>query len=129
MPITAFQLECVPDSPNYALDPKLLTHILTNLITNAIKYSPRESEVLVKVDEVNQDLQFMIRDNGIGIPVDEQPYLFEPFHRCNNVGNTAGTGLGLAIVKRSVELHQGTITLESAPDKGTTFLVQIPISK
>ena len=68
-----------------------------------------------------------VRDKGIGIPEADLSHLFEPFHRAANVGTISGTGLGLVIIKESVELHGGTITVESQVDVGTTFIVRIPL--
>ena len=73
-------------------------------------------------------LVFVVRDEGIGIPEQDLPVLFETFRRGSNVGQTPGTGLGLVIVKQSVELHRGTITVESFEGGGTTFTVEIPFS-
>ncbi|NJO94271.1 MAG: HAMP domain-containing histidine kinase, partial [Hydrococcus sp. RM1_1_31] len=74
----------------------------------------------------SQILVFRIRDYGIGIPESEQEKLFDSFHRASNVGNISGTGLGLAIVKKSVDLHGGTIEINSQIGEGTTFTVTIP---
>ena len=71
-------------------------------------------------------LSFSIEDQGIGIPADELPRLFESFHRANNVGNIPGTGLGLAIVKKAVDTHGGTIAVESEVGRGTCFTVALP---
>ena len=68
-----------------------------------------------------------MRDEGIGIPEADQKHLFEPFHRAANVGDVSGTGLGLVIVKESVELHGGTVSVESQVDVGTTLIVTLPI--
>ena len=70
---------------------------------------------------------FEVNDQGIGIPPDDQARLFETFHRARNVGNIAGTGLGLAIVKKSLDLHGGSVSVESKPGTGTLFRVTIPI--
>jgi PAS domain S-box-containing protein len=108
-------------------DEKLIRHIVTNLITNAIKYSPRETaiELGLRCDEANGTV-IRVTDHGIGIPKEDQPHLFEIFHRAANVGTTQGTGLGLAIVKQAVEAHGGTIRFESIVGKGTTFVVALP---
>ncbi len=111
------------------LDEKLLRHILSNLLTNAIKYSPTGSTVNFELVCQNGLAIFQIQDSGIGIPEEDQEHLFESFHRAKNVGNIPGTGLGLAIVKKSVELHEGKITLNSKVGVGTTFTVTIPYSK
>jgi signal transduction histidine kinase len=69
---------------------------------------------------------FRVRDRGIGIPADEIAHLFESFHRASNVGSIQGTGLGLAIVKNAVQMHGGSIGVESQVGEGTTFTVRIP---
>lgn len=109
-------------------DEKLLRHILSNLLSNALKYSPEGS--MVQFDFTAQDdrVIFQIQDQGIGIPLADQSRLFEAFHRANNVGTIQGTGLGLAIVKQCVDLHRGEITFSSEVGKGTRFIVTLPLS-
>lgn len=111
------------------LDEKLLRHILTNLLSNAVKYSPQGSTV--HFDLLCQDGQviFQIKDEGIGIPPEDQQRLFESFYRAKNVGKIPGTGLGLAIVKQSVDLHGGKIEATSDVGVGTTFTVTLPLSQ
>jgi PAS domain S-box-containing protein len=111
------------------VDERLLRHVLVNLISNAIKYSPQGGAVQFRVRVVNGEAAFEVRDFGIGIPVDDQPRLFETFHRARNVGNISGTGLGLAIVRKSLDLHGGSIRFDSAPGKGTCFEVTIPLPR
>lgn len=120
-------LDCQVDEAEHLLDATLLRHILGNLLSNACKYSPAGGEVRFEVSIDRQSLRFVVADQGIGIPLADQPRLFESFHRASNVGNISGTGLGLAIVKQSVELHGGRITLDSAPGSGSRFTVDIPI--
>ena len=108
------------------LDAKLLRHILGNLLSNALKYSPDKSAVTFTVDCEPDQIMFRVQDQGIGIPEDEQGQLFGTFHRASNARQVPGTGLGLAIVKQSVELHGGTITFESEENIGTTFTVTLP---
>jgi PAS domain S-box-containing protein len=118
------QVECVQTR----LDEILLRHILGNLLSNALKYSPPGS--IVQFDLVCQAGQiiFQIKDQGIGIPPEDLAHLFETFHRASNVRNLAGTGLGMAIVKKSVELHGGTIDIASQIGAGTTVTVRLPIN-
>lgn len=121
------ELAITGDCLEVPIDPKLMRQIIMNLLSNAFKYSHQGAPV--EFDLRCEDDQFVLRvkDQGIGIPAEDQPHLFENFHRGNNVGTTPGTGLGLAIVKRAVEAHRGTIGVESAVGKGTTFVVSIPI--
>jgi PAS domain S-box-containing protein len=111
------------------MDQKLLRHILGNLISNAIKYSPQGGKVEFEADCMDGQVRFRVSDQGIGIPAEDLPGLFETFRRARNVGNISGTGLGLAIVKKSVELHGGRIEVDSQLGKGTTFLVTIPLDR
>jgi signal transduction histidine kinase len=110
-------------------DEHLLRHILGNLLTNAIKYSPASSKVYFELKEQEKTVIFRIKDQGIGIPQNEQQHLFQPFHRASNVGTISGTGLGLAIVKKCVEAHGGEISVESEVGVGTTFTVTLPMIK
>jgi len=108
------------------MDAKLLRHILGNLLSNALKYSPGERAVRFSVHCDPNQITFRIEDQGIGIPQEEQKRMFEAFHRASNAKHLPGTGLGLAIVKQSVELHGGTVAFESTEGVGTTFTVVIP---
>lgn len=107
------------------VDEKLLRHVLVNLISNAIKYSPQGGLVEFRVRLHDGEATFEVMDRGIGIPAEDQPRLFETFHRARNVGSISGTGLGLAIVRKSLDLHGGTIRFESTPGLGTRFHVAI----
>ena len=108
------------------LDEQLMRHILTNLLANAVKYSPKGGTVRFAVMRDAQSIAIRVQDEGIGIPEKDQQHLYEPFHRASNVDTIQGTGLGLAITKRAVDLHGGTIVCESAVGVGTTFTVRIP---
>jgi PAS domain S-box-containing protein len=108
------------------MDAQLLRHIFSNLLSNALKYSPDDSIVTFTVRCDPEQVIFQVQDQGIGIPEADQPRLFEAFHRAGNVGSTPGIGLGLAIVKQSVDLHGGTITFQSEEGCGTTFTVILP---
>ncbi|HUN06757.1 MAG TPA: PAS domain S-box protein [Aggregatilineales bacterium] len=108
-------------------DERLMRQIISNLIGNALKYSPNEKPIQVILTHEDDELIFQVRDEGIGIPPEDIKRLFEPFHRASNVGTLSGTGLGLSITKQAVGLHKGTIVPESQVDKGTTFTVRIPI--
>ena len=107
-------------------DPKLLRQILTNLLTNAIKYSPTATNINFSLKVEESELIFEIKDKGIGIPVDDLNKLFTTFHRATNTGNIQGTGLGLAIVKKCVDLHQGEIEVHSVLNEGSTFTLRLP---
>jgi signal transduction histidine kinase len=108
------------------LDMKLMRQAISNLVSNAMKYSPMDKPVILQLKYTPETLVFSISDQGIGISETDQQHLFEPFHRGGNVGAISGTGLGLVITKESVDLHGGTISVESQVGLGTTFTVQIP---
>jgi signal transduction histidine kinase len=109
------------------LDPRLLRSILTNLLSNAIKYSPLDRPIQFRLFYLEHFVKFEIQDQGIGIPMEDQPRLFQLFHRAKNADTIQGTGLGLAIVKQSVDIHQGRITFTSEENAGTTFIVELPL--
>jgi signal transduction histidine kinase len=111
----------------FSLDGKLLNHILTNLLANACKYSPKDSTIDFEIHSQASELTFTIRDRGIGIPPEDLPKLFNSFYRASNSQGYQGSGLGLAIAKEYVEFHQGTICVVSELEVGTTFTVNIPI--
>ncbi|PTY07675.1 hypothetical protein DB347_05445 [Opitutaceae bacterium EW11] len=108
-------------------DEQTLRLILSNLLTNALKYSPPERSPLLSLWRVGRHAVFAVHDEGIGIPEADRPGLFGAFRRARNVGLVSGTGLGLYIVKHCVDLQQGTINLESAEGKGTTVTVTLPL--
>lgn len=107
-------------------DEKLLRQIFLNLILNAVKYTPPEKKVFVKLLPDAQKIYFEIVDEGIGIAPEDLKNIFEPFARGRNVGKAKGSGLGLAIVKQAVELLRGEIKAESKLNVGTTFYVTLP---
>jgi PAS domain S-box-containing protein len=108
------------------VDPQLLRNILNNLLSNAIKYSPEQSVIDCSVNFHPQTIAIQFRDQGIGIPPEEQTHLFERFFRATNTTGISGTGLGLSIVKRYLDLMGGAIRLDSALGHGSTFTVTLP---
>lgn len=106
-------------------DQKLLRQMLTNLISNAIKYSPNGGAIDCGLGLKNEKIYFQIKDEGIGILPADRDRLFECFYRGKNVETIRGTGLGLAIVKTCVELHGGEIEVDSEVGRGTCFVVKI----
>jgi PAS domain S-box-containing protein len=108
-------------------DERLLRHIFTNLLTNAVKYSEPGKPVQFQITIDGTDAVCRVRDQGIGIAEEDRRWLFNAFHRGRNVGQRPGTGLGLVIVKRCVELHGGRIAVESELGQGTTVTVRVPI--
>jgi hypothetical protein len=104
----------------------LLWHLLNNLLSNAIKYSPPGSTVSLLLTCTDETVCLRVQDQGVGIPLDALPNLFDPFKRASNVQHIPGTGLGLAIARQCVELHHGKIEVESILNQGTTFTVTLP---
>lgn len=108
-------------------DKRILKNILFNLLSNAIKYSDKSIKCEFIFEESH--IKLIIEDEGIGIPEEDQKYLFTRFFRAANVTNIQGTGLGLSIVRRYVELLGGTIDFESIQEQGTTFTIVLPNPK
>jgi signal transduction histidine kinase len=118
--------ECSGDEIDLLLDKQLMRSILLNLIGNAIKYSPADSEIKLTTSLTSDSVTIKVIDRGIGIPQDEQRNIFKRFYRAHNAANIEGTGLGLNIVKKYVRLMKGTIEFQSKPNEGTTFTVTLP---
>jgi len=117
-----------PDLTRLYLDPSLMRHVLTNLVQNAVKYTPAGGEICFETCCEDDTLTIVVADTGIGIPEEDQKHLFEIFERGSNTGQIKGTGLGLALVKYCLDAHGGTITVDSAVGAaGTTFTVQVPL--
>ncbi len=113
--------------PLAVVDPRLIRQIITNLVSNAVKYSPLGSRIGIGL--VCRDVEFEIRvqDQGIGIPEADQAQLFDLFFRASNVGTIPGTGVGLPIIKRAVDAHKGHISVVSSLGQGSTFTVTLPL--
>ncbi|HZV68036.1 MAG TPA: ATP-binding protein [Saprospiraceae bacterium] len=107
-------------------DKKVIKNVLLNLLSNAMKYSGENQEIHLTIDASDQKISIQVRDEGIGIPEEEQQYLFQKFYRAKNVNHIQGTGLGLTIVKKYVELLDGTIRFKSVFNEGTIFTVEFP---
>ena len=108
-------------------DKKIIRTIWQNLITNAIKYSPENGEIIIHLQANDDRFILSVIDNGIGIPENEQKHLFERFYRANNAANIQGTGIGLNIIKKYIELLGGNITFTSKINEGTTFTINLPL--
>lgn len=116
-----------PDLPTVLGSPVRLRQVANNLIGNAHKYTPKGGEIGVRAEVEDGQVIIQVRDNGPGIPLSDQPYIFDKFYRASNVGSDApGTGLGLAIVKSVVEAHGGRVWVESTIGQGTVFTVMLP---
>lgn len=110
-----------------AVDSKLLRQVVTNLLSNATKYSPAGSPVHITYASDPVQFTISIADKGIGIPAEDQEHMFDIFHRGTNAGTVPGSGLGLAITRQAVDLHGGTVSFRSVEGAGTTFTITIPL--
>lgn len=110
----------------FKTDKRLFKQILTNLLSNAAKYSPDAEVIEVNFNMDLGSLHFSVMDYGLGIPEKDQKFLFEMFHRASNTSDIEGVGLGLAIVKKSIEELDGELDFTSSENQGTTFLVSLP---
>ncbi len=112
-----------------SIDPDLIKQVLSNLVENAIKYSPNDSKILISSEESAGWVVIQVADQGPGIPADELPNIFMKFFRSKNAKNSAikGSGLGLYLAKYFTELHQGRIGVESSPGQGSTFTIELPL--
>ena len=109
-------------------DEALLTQVISNLLSNAVKYNRDGGVVRVKAETKQTVIHIDISDTGLGIPLKDQPRIFERFYRANDVKQQkiTGTGLGLAITERIIQLHGGHIRVESTPGEGSTFSFTLP---
>ena len=110
------------------LDAQRFPHVISNLLSNALKFTSEGGEVVVTVSDRKRHIAISVSDTGVGIPTDQQPNVFKEFFKARKKGlrGEKSSGLGLSIVKKIVELHQGTTTVQSTLGIGTTFLVKIP---
>jgi len=117
------------DLPPVNGDSLSLSEVFINVIGNSLKYSPDGTTVTITAQEEEKRIKVSIQDEGIGIPPEDLPHIFDGFYRGKSGQETAaGHGIGLAVARQIVEAHDGTISAESAPGKGTTFIVSLPIS-
>ncbi|MBE9030343.1 response regulator [filamentous cyanobacterium LEGE 11480] len=122
------QLEFVSngDVQAFHTDPKILGQILNNLLSNSIKYSPTGCQIDVQLYGQDAQVILVVQDQGIGIPLEDQTTLFEPFHRGSNVGTISGTGLGLSIIKSCTEMLGGNVACQSQIAQGTRMTIGLP---
>ncbi|MEM7554463.1 MAG: PAS domain S-box protein [Cyanobacteria bacterium P01_A01_bin.84] len=121
-----FQTHCQTISAY--MDGQVLNSILSNILLNAIKYSPSHSTVDFTLTAQDNEAVFIIEDKGIGIDDEDLPHIFDSFYRAKNIGNISGTGLGLAIVKECIEVCHGRISVDSKLNQGTTFIINLPLN-
>ncbi|WP_285736982.1 SpoIIE family protein phosphatase [Kitasatospora phosalacinea] len=123
------EVDCAPLGAPVLVDPGLWEKVVFNLLGNALKFT-FEGSVRVRVRERDGRAEVTVADTGVGVPAAELPHLFDRFHRVEGARARSheGSGIGLALVKELVELHGGTVTVESAPDRGTAFTVDLPLA-
>ncbi len=129
---TKLTIDFPPDLPEVEADVHRLDQVFTNLLDNAIKYTSKsESRVTVSARRENDTVIIRIADNGPGVPLQDQPHLFERFYRVqkDRSRDAGGTGLGLSIVKHILLLHHGSVWLESRPGEGAAFHFRLPITQ
>jgi PAS domain S-box-containing protein len=120
----------VHNEPRTAMaDERLMRIIFTNLLSNAAKFSPKGSDLNIELYFFAHEYVLRVQDSGIGIPDEDQKYLFKPFFRAGNTGAIGGTGIGLNLVKYCVEAHDGTIKFKSKIGQGTTFMLHFPYER
>jgi signal transduction histidine kinase len=118
------------DAPSCELeaDPAMLAQVVTNLLTNAIRYNHRDGSATVSIASTDREAVLTVSDTGRGIPAADLPHIFDRFYRADQARSRdeGGNGLGLAITKSLFELHGGQIAFTSDPNQGTTFTVRLP---
>ncbi len=119
---------CTGQMDNVQVDRRLIRYILSNLVGNALKYSPKGGDVKVNIGVNEQAISISVTDKGIGIPADELDKIFTQFYRASNVAEFSGLGLGLTMMRTCIEMCGGTIKVESKLGEGTTFVVSLPHS-
>jgi len=120
-------IELEPGIPPLQLDPDLITQVITNLVSNAVKFTRRGGRVTVGLKRFPGGVECFVSDTGVGMPAEALAKLFKPFARLQNGVCATGTGLGLSIVKSLVELNGGTVGVESVPERGSRFHFRLPV--
>ena len=124
-------IQTIPEDPGFAMfDPKRIGQVVSNLVSNALQYTPEGGTLEVGIAATGGMAEVWLRDNGDGIPEDKLPYIFDRFFRVDKSRSrtTGGSGLGLAIVKKFVEAHGGQVQAESSPGQGTRISFTLPLS-
>ena len=125
----ALELSLAADTPQVPADPDRLRQVFLNLLENAVKFNTPGGRVTVSAERRGETLRVAVQDTGIGIPPEDLPRIFERFYRVDKARSRqmGGTGLGLSIVKHLVELHRGTVEVDSQPGRGSVFAVNLPL--
>ena len=124
----SLETECPDNLPNIYADSSRLGQVLSNLLHNAIKFTPEGGQIVLKATQYEDVVEFSVQDNGIGIPADDVSRIFERFYKADHARAEEGTGLGLAIARHLVEAHGGRIWVESIEGRGSTFYFTVPIA-
>jgi len=129
--VHSFQVEFEPDFPPVSADPALMEEVLTNLIDNAIKYSPNGGKITISGRNAGKEVRVTVADEGIGIPKEDMEHIFERFQRTERsvVKKVKGIGLGLYICKAIIEAHGGRIEVASKVDRGSQFTFTLPLEQ
>lgn len=111
----------------YTGSEELLTQVWVNLLDNAIKFTPEQGSIKMRLSKERSSLVFQITDTGCGITPEQQSHIFDKFYQCDVSHSSAGNGLGLSVAQKVIALHHGNITVDSIPEQRTTFTVFLPI--
>jgi signal transduction histidine kinase len=124
------RVEVQKSLPRLYADPARVRQAMGNLLSNALKHTPAGGEILISAALKEDRIEIMVRDNGVGIPAEHLPFIFERFYRADlsRARSTGGAGLGLAIVKHLAEAHGGRAWAESATATGSSFFISLPLS-
>jgi two-component system phosphate regulon sensor histidine kinase PhoR len=122
-------LEMDADIDDFFADPNAITMAFLNMLDNSVKYSGEQKEIQIRVARTNGFVDLSVTDKGVGIPLSEQEKIFDKFYRGNQpaIRRIRGSGIGLSIMKNVAEMHGGEVLVQSAPGKGSTFTLRIPI--
>lgn len=127
---TELRVDAAPVLPHVSVDPDRMAQVLGNLVSNALRHTPAEGRICLAATHQDRRVLLTVQDTGAGIPPDQLPHVFDRFYRGDEARGDGGeSGLGLAIAKSLVELHGGTISVESSLGKGTTFTIALPASR
>jgi signal transduction histidine kinase len=128
--IERVQLRAETNMPRIFVDPMRIEQVLTNLVSNAIKYGDEHGKIIVQVEQREKEIRIAVTNHGRGIAPDEMPHVFNRFMRSKTTRGSGvqGLGLGLYITRGVVEAHGGRLWAESTPGETTTFHVALPIS-
>ena len=116
-------------SITYTGNESVLLHVWNNLIGNAVKFNPEDGYIGIRLSEDEKHIQFVVEDNGPGIPESALKHVFDRFYQSDSSHEAEGNGLGLALVKQIVKANDGTVSVENLPGKGCRFTVTLPVKR